>query len=263
MTRNIFNDIEANRDYTIERLDGIASAISLFTVSSELKFIHFNKAADVLFGYESGGLIKATADAPLKILHPENEDNFYSEIIATMRDGRLFNYNCRILCADGTYKWANISAEMVQQTGSTLNFYGVITPIDAPAWTQLKGLHTLIIAGEGAELTKLVETIESRGGTCDTCSYGMDGFDRFESSEEGYYHCLFIGNQMKDVNGMELVKEIRFSSHLQATSIPAVLLVDELDADDEVLRELGIAATLTKPFDEAHIVNTLLPLVSK
>lgn len=263
MTRKIFDDLENNRDYTLERLDGISSAISLFTVSSEIKFMHFNKASDLLFGYKQGGLTEAAADEPLKILHPENEDTFYSEIIATMRDGKHFNYNCRIRCADGSYKWANISAEMVKQTGGTLHYYGVITPIEAPAWTQLRGLHTLIIAGEGAELTHLIEMIESRGGTCDVDTYGMDGFDRFEESEEGYYHCIFIGNRMKDVNGMELVKEIRFSSHPQASSVPVILLVDDLDADPEVLSEMGITAEITKPFEEDKIVSALLPLVQR
>lgn len=105
--------------------------------------------------------------------------------------------------------------------------------------------------------------IESRGGTCDVDFYGMDGFDRFETSEEGYYHCIFIGNRMKDVNGMELVKEIRFSSHPQAASVPVVLLVDGLDADPEVLSEMKISAEITKPFDEDMIVKALIPLVTK
>lgn len=263
MTRKIFDDLENNRDYTIERLDGITSAISLFTVSSEIKFLYFNNAADSMFGYPNGGLMETAEDEPLRIFHPENEDTFYSEIIATMRDGKHFNYNCRIICADGSYKWANISAEMVKQSGGILHYYGVITPIEAPLWTQLKGLHTLIIAGEGTELTHLIEMIESRGGTCDVDFYGMDGFDRFETSEEGYYHCIFIGNRMKDVNGMELVKEIRFSSHPQAASVPVVLLVDGLDADPEVLSEMKISAEITKPFDEDMIVKALIPLVTK
>lgn len=261
MTRNIFDDLEKNRDYTIERLDKVSSAVSLFTVSSEIKFLHFNQAADSLFGYEAGGLMEATSGEPLKILHPENEDNFYGEIIATMRDGKFFNYNCRILCADGSYKWANISAEMVQQSGSTLNFYGVITQIEAPLCTQLRGLHTLIIAGEGSELTHLIEMIETRGGTCDVAGYGMDGLDMFEESDAGYYHCVFIGNRMKDVNGMELVKEIRFSSHSQAQDVPVVLLVDDLDIDPEVFGEMGITAEITKPFEEDKIVSALMPLV--
>ena len=261
MTRTIFDDFENNRDYTIERLDKISSAISLFTVSSEISFQHFNLAADKMFGYESGGLLAATADDPLKILHPENEDQFYGEIIATMRDGRFFNYNCRILCSDGSYKWTNISAELVRQSGGTLYYHGVLTPIDAPSNIQLKGLHTLLIADGGPELDKLINIIESKGGTCNVINYGMDGFDKFEASEPGYYHCIFIGSRMKDVNGMELVKEIRFSSHAQAADIPVVLLVDGLDADPEMLHEMGINATLTKPFEDAHITDILLPLV--
>lgn len=261
MTRTIFDDLENNRDYTIERLDGISSAISLFTVSSKIKFIHFNKAADRMFGYEPGGLMAATADEPLKILHPENEDQFYSEIIATMRDGKFFNYNCRILCSDGKYKWANIAAEMVRQTGGTLHYHGVLTPIPEPDNILLQGLHLLLIADDGPELDKLISVAESRGGTCDVDNYGMEGFDRFEDSSPGYYHCIFIGNRMKDVNGLELLKEIRFSGHPQAASVPVILLVDDLEADSETLQEMGVTATLTKPFEEGYIIEILTTMV--
>ncbi len=261
MSRNIFEDLEKNRDYTIERLDSITSAVSLFTVSSEIKFLHFNQAADSMFGYAPGGLMEATVSDPLKILHPENEDNFYSEIIATMRDGKYFNYDCRIRCADGSYKWANISAEMVRQTGGTLYYHGVISQIETPSNIQLRGLHTLMIASDGAELSKLISMIENKGGTCDVDNYGMDGLDRFEDSEDGFYHCIFIGSRMKDVNGMELVKEIRFSRHPQAAGIPVILLVEGLDTDPEIFREMGITAALTKPFEEDSIISILMPLI--
>ena len=261
MTRNIFDDLEKNRDYTIERLDGIQSAISLFSVSSEIRFLHFNQAADKMFGYEPGGLIKETADGPLKIFHPDNEDNFYGEIISTMRDGKFFNYNCRILCSDGTYKWANVSAELVRQSEGTLYFYGVLTLIAAPANIMLKGLHALMIAGEGSELNRLISEIEDKGGSCDAESYGMDGFDRFEDSNPGYYHCIFVGSRMKDVNGMELIKEIRHGKQAQAATIPLILLSDDLDADPEVLHEMGITAVLKKPFNGDHISQILVSLL--
>lgn len=258
MTRNIFDDLEKNRDYTIERLDKISSAISLFTVSSEIKFLHFNMAADALFGYDAGGLSAATAQEPLKILHPDNEDQFYGEIIATMRDGRYFNYNCRILCGDGTYKWAKISAELVRQSGGTLYYYGVITPISAPDNILLRGLHVLIAAGDESDRSHLSELIESKGGTCDTFEYGLDGLDRFETSEPDFYQCIFIGNRMKDVNGLELLKEIRHCGHIQAGTVPAVMLADAFDEDEIAsAKEMGAAGAVTKPFDPEKIAERL------
>lgn len=271
MARTIFDDLEKNREYTIERLDKISSAISLFTVSSEIRFLHFNRAADQMLGYDPGGLMKITSSDPLKILHHDHVDQFYSEIISTMRDGRFFNYNCRLMCADGTYKWTNISAELVRQSGGTLYYHGVITEIPEPDNIMLRGLHALIAADEESDRMQLSRLIEEKGGTCDTFEYGMDVLDRFESSEPGFYQCIFAGSRMKDINGLELIKDIRFCRHPQASTIPLFLITDgmcencnENDHYPDFHKEakhLSITSILRKPLDSETISEILVSLV--
>lgn len=264
MTRNIFDDFENNRDYTIERLDGIASAISLFTVSSEIKFVYFNRAADAMFGYAPGGLMEATADDPLNILHPENEDQFYSEIIATMRDGKFFNYNCRILCGDNTYKWAKISAELVRQSGGVLYFHGVMSEIPEPANIMLQGLHALIASGSEVDRTALSHMLESKGGTCDVLQSGVDALDKFEASAPDFYQCIFIGGSMTDMNGPELIKDVRICKHPQAEAIPLIFIAEAGTADmlNEV-RDIGVSYIVTKPLDPEKIAVSLKSMLNK
>lgn len=267
MSRTIFDDLEKNKDYTINRLNKIPSAISLFTVSSEIRFVHFNQAADAMLDYEPGGLMKITAEDPLKILHNDHIDQFYSEIISTMRDGRFFNYNCRLLCADGTYRWVNISAELVRQSGGTLYYHGVLTQIPEPDNIMLRGLHTLIAAGEESDRIQLSRLIEEKGGTCDTFEYGIDAFENFESSQPGFYQCVLTGNRMKDINGLELIKDIRFCKHSQASSIPLILITDDMSQDEnhtdimEETKHLNVTSVLIKPPDPEALAKTLTALI--
>ncbi len=261
MTNNIFRDFEENRDKTIELLDGITSAVSLFTVSSEIRFLHFNKAADEMFGYTKGGLIDLTAEDYTGLFHPDYVDSLYGEIIATMRDGKIFNYNCQVLCADGSYKWINLSAQLVQQSNGTLYYHGVLTPIEEPADIKLKGLHALIAAGEKNDRNQLTELIEKYGGTCDTFQRGLDALDSFLSSEDRFYNCILIGCRMTDVNGFELAKEIRHGSHPQATSVPLLLMTDDTDAETlQEIGDIGITAYLRKPINPAKITKWLRAL---
>lgn len=273
MAKTIFDDFEKNREYTIERLNKIPSAISLFSVSSEIRFLHFNKSADKMLSYEPGGLMKITASDPLKILHHDHIDQFYSEIISTMRDGRFFNYNCRLLCADGTYKWINISAELVRQSGGTLYYHGVLTEIPEPDNILLRGLHALIASEDDSDRIQLSHLIEEKGGTCDTFEYGTDVLERFETSEPGFYQCILVGNRMKDINGLELIKDIRFCRHPQASTIPLILLIDDIskgsneeDTHSDILEEaksFSITSVLSKPLNLEALPMALVSLIPK
>ena len=129
MTNNIFTDFEERKEYTIELLDNLPSAVCLFTISSEIRFIYFNRAAEDLLGYGSGGLAIMTAEDPMKLFHPDHENLVFSELIAAMMQGQMLNYNCQLRCCDGSYQWANIAARLVKQKSGTLYYQSVITPI--------------------------------------------------------------------------------------------------------------------------------------
>lgn len=259
MDKNIFHDFENNRQYTAELLDGITYGVSLFMLSDELKFLHFNRAADDMFGYEKGGLLALTCEDSLSIFHPDYVDRLYSQIIATMRDGKLFNYDCRILCKDGTYKWTNLSAELVQQKeGGRLYFYCVLSPIEAPRHSLLEGCHFLVAAGDSWDRHILTDLIESMGGTCETSVNGLEALDLFSGSEEDPYCAIFIGSKLTGMNGFELSKEIRHSDHPAGGEIPLILLISEDDQETIPAAEgIGINLFLQKPLEQAAIRSFL------
>lgn len=179
MGDNIFYDFENNRPYAEGLLDGISSGVCLFSISDEMKFLYFNQAADELFGYEKGGLLALTDENSLGIFHPDLEDQLYSVMIASLREERLFHYDCRILCKDGTYKWTNLSAQLQQKEGGCLYFYCVLSPTSAPANILLRGCHFLIVSGADTDCTVLTEQIERMSGTYDLCDSPLDALDFF------------------------------------------------------------------------------------
>lgn len=258
MTGDIFKDFETNKEYTIQRLDGISSAVSLFTVSTEVSFQHFNATADALLGYEKGGLLQLTAEDSMAIFHPDHVDSLFGSLIATMRDGGFFHYDCRLLCADGSYKWVNISAQLIRQDGGTLYFHGVLTAIPEPGNIRLKGLHVLIAAGQEEDRQTLSHIIEAAGGSCDVFVHGMEALESFESSSGGFYQCIIIGSRMKDVNSIELAKDLRISGHSQAEAIP-LLMASSKQLD--VPAEIGISGFIYKPLTEERVMETLTALL--
>lgn len=179
MGDNIFYDFENNRPYAEGLLDGISSGVCLFSISDEMKFLYFNQAADELFGYEKGGLLALTDEDSLRIFHPDFEDQLYSVMIASLREERLFHYDCRILCADGTYKWTNLSAQLQQKEGGRLYFYCVLSPTSAPVDILLKDCHFLIVSGSDTDCSILMDQIERMGGTYDRSASPLDALDLF------------------------------------------------------------------------------------
>jgi PAS domain S-box-containing protein len=259
MTNNIFTDFEDNREYTARLLDSIPSAVALFTISSEIKFIHFNHVAEELLGYGEGQLISLTDGNPMELFHPDHENHVMSQLIAAMMQGQMLNYNCQMRCGDGTYKWINMAARLVQQKNGTLYYQSVLTPIKEPDNIMLQGFHALIVMGDDKDGQMLMELIEHYGGTCDIYKRGGDALERFTDSDDGFYSCAFIGCRMKDMNGFEMAKDIRFSEHPQAKTIPLLLVTDTADHAEEAV-DIGITAYIRKPLSPKKITKWLKTL---
>lgn len=258
MTKNIFNEFEQNRDYTIERLDRIASAVSLFTVSDEIRFLYFNRSCDQLLGYEHGKMLALTNENPLQLFHPDHEDMLISSIISSMRQGRLFTYDCRMLCADGGYKWIRLSAELIQSPGGILCYYCVLSEIEPPQDTLMKGIHALIVAPQEKDRLTLSKLIEGMGGSCDLFENGLDAIDSFTDSDDNFYQCVFATTKICNINGFELVKELRHCGHPQSADIDVVLIIDPEDENDVPdTDDIGISSYLIRPFDTDSINKAL------
>lgn len=261
MDKNIFSDFEQNRQYTEELLDGVDSGVTLFMVSDKIQFLHFNQAADELLGYDRRGLDQITAEDPLGIFHPDDVDHLYSEIIATMRGSHYFNYNCKLLCQDGTYQWFNLAADLVQKKEGALCFYCVISPTEAPVDTLLKGLHFLVAAGVELDRQLLASQIEKMGGTCEIAVSGLEGLDLFTSSDQNFYHAAFIGSRLTGMNGFELAKDIRHSDIPVGQTIPLILLLTDDDRETiQTAQDIGINQFLTIPLNQKEVKDILKKL---
>lgn len=261
MDKNIFNDFEQNRQYTEELLDGVNSGVSLFMVSDKIQFLHFNQAADEMLGYGKRGLDQVTAENPLSIFHPDDEDQLYSEIIATMRGSHYFNYNCKLLCQDGTYRWFNLAADLMQKKEGALCFYCVISPTEAPVDTLLKGRHFLIVAGVELNRQILASQIEKMGGTCEIAVSGLEGLELFTSADHDIYHAVFIGSRLTGMNGFELAKDIRHSDIPAGQTIPLILLLTDDDQETtQAARDLGIDQFLMIPLGQKQVADVLKKL---
>lgn len=274
MSETIFCDFERDRQYAEELLDGIASGICLFVVSDEIKFLYFNRTADEMFGYEKGGLLALTDEDSLGLFHPDFEDRLYSEMVATLREERLFNYDCRILCKDGTYKWTNLSAQLQQTEGGCLSFYCVLSPTQAPSDMRLKGCHFLITSRPGPDCAILTDLIGEMGGTYDLTASAPDALELF--SEADSYHSIFItreparywgdslcrsSSQISAMNGFELAKDIRFCSTPAGKGVPIILLASAEDTEQEDIleaaEELDIQVFFRNPLDEKDLASFL------
>lgn len=263
MDKNIFNDFEENRQYAEELLDSVDSGISLFVVSDKIKFLYFNQAADEMLGYDQRELNKITAEDSLSIFYPDDVDQLYSEIIATMRGSHYFNYNCRLLCQDGTYHWFNLAADLMQKKEGALYFYCVISLTETPVATRLKGLHFLIVADVELDRHLLTAQIEGMGGTCDIAASGLEGLDLFTFADEGAYHAAFISSRLTGMNGFELAKDIRHSDIPAGKTIPLILLLSEDDRETtQTAEDIGINRFLTTPLGQKE-VSSLLKELSK
>lgn len=261
MDKNIFNDFQQNRQYTEELLDGVDSGVSLFMVSDKIQFLHFNQAADEILGYGKRGLNQATAENPLGIFHPDDVDQLYGEIIATMRGSHYFNYNCKLLRKDGTYQWCNLAADLVQKKEGTLCFYCVISPTEAPMDTLLKGCHFLVAAGVELDRQLLASQIEKMGGTCEIAVSGLEGLDLFTSADHHAYHAVFIGSRLTGMNGFELAKDIRHSAVPAGETIPLILLLTDDDQETtQAAQDIGIDHFLAIPLNQKQVISVLKKL---
>lgn len=260
MDKNILYDFENNSSYTKELLDGIPSGVCLFLVSDEIRFLHFNRAADEMFGYEKGGLMALTQQDSMTVFHPDHVDRLYGEIIATMREGRFFHYACRILCKDGSYRWTDLSAQLIEQTsGGRLYFYCVLSPTEPPLDSLLKNCHFLLASRQKSDFRLFCDTIEPMGGTCEAAKNGLDAFDRFVFSSEGEYCAVIISPDLMGMNGFELAKEIRSSRCPDGLTIPLIFL--QSSEDEEALSqniEFDITAVMQRPLNREALSALLL-----
>lgn len=101
------------------------------------------------------------------------------------------------------------------------------------------------------------EALETKGWTVETCKEGAAALNLLES--ETHYDVLIFDNQLPDMNGVELIRQIRAIPHRQHTP---VIMLSASDVEKQA-RRAGADAFLQKPSDMLKIPETIARLLTR
>jgi CheY-like chemotaxis protein len=90
--------------------------------------------------------------------------------------------------------------------------------------------------------------LQDKGIQADTAEDGQIGFDKFVSSEPGFYDAVLTDIRMPKMDGCEMSRRIRALDRSDAKTVPIVAMT--ADAFEESIREAqaaGINGYVTKP----------------
>lgn len=130
------------------------------------------------------------------------------------------------------------------------------TPSSPPV--RHEGMKAFIVDDDILQLTVTTELLRKAGIQCDTCTRPQEVLSRLE---KGNYNIVLSDIQMPEMDGFELVQQIRESQNQQIKSIPVIALSARDDMHEKEYQEAGFSAYLNKPYTPEQLysrVNDLL-----
>ena len=130
------------------------------------------------------------------------------------------------------------------------------TPSSPPV--RHEGMKAFIVDDDILQLTVTTELLRKTGIQCDTCTHSQEALSRLE---KGNYNIVLSDIQMPEMDGFELVQQIRESQNQQIKSIPVIALSARDDMHEKEYQEAGFSAYLNKPYTPEQLysrVNDLL-----
>ena len=130
------------------------------------------------------------------------------------------------------------------------------TPSSPPV--RHEGMKAFIIDDDILQLTVTTELLRKAGIQCDTCTHPQEALSRLE---KGNYNIVLSDIQMPEMDGFELVQQIRESQNQQIKSLPVIALSARDDMHEKEYQEAGFSAYLNKPYTPEQLysrVNDLL-----
>lgn len=130
------------------------------------------------------------------------------------------------------------------------------TPSSPPVMHE--GMKVFIIDDDILQLTVTTELLRKVGIQCDTCTHPQEVLSRLE---KGNYNIVLSDIQMPEMDGFELVQQIRESQNQQIKNIPVIALSARDDIHEKEYQEAGFSAYLNKPYTPEQLysrVNDLL-----
>ena len=130
------------------------------------------------------------------------------------------------------------------------------TPSSLPVMHE--GMKAFIVDDDILQLTVTTELLRKAGIQCDTCTHPQEALSRLE---KGNYNIVLSDIQMPEMDGFELVQQIRESPNQQIKNIPVIALSARDDMHEKEYQEAGFSAYLNKPYTPEQLysrVNDLL-----
>lgn len=130
------------------------------------------------------------------------------------------------------------------------------TPSSLPVMHE--GMKAFIVDDDILQLTVTTELLRKAGIQCDTCTHPQEVLSRLE---KGNYNIVLSDIQMPEMDGFELVQQIRESPNQQIKNIPVIALSARDDMHEKEYQETGFSAYLNKPYTPEQLysrVNDLL-----
>lgn len=104
--------------------------------------------------------------------------------------------------------------------------------------------------------------LENKNANVDIAKNGQIAFDKFKSSEKGYYSAILMDIRMPVMDGYEATKAIRSCEHSDAQSIPIISMsANVLSEDADAAINCGMNAHIAKPIDIHHFYHTLCEMM--
>jgi len=130
------------------------------------------------------------------------------------------------------------------------------TPSSPPVMHE--GMKAFIVDDDILQLTVTTELLRKAGIQCDTCTHPQETLSRLE---KGNYNIVLSDIQMPEMDGFELVQQIRESQNQQIKNIPVIALSARDDMHEKEYQKAGFSAYLNKPYTPEQLyskVNDLL-----
>ena len=111
------------------------------------------------------------------------------------------------------------------------------TPSSLPVMHE--GMKAFIVDDDILQLTVTTELLRKAGIQCDTCTHPQEVLSRLE---KGNYNIVLSDIQMPEMDGFELVQQIRESPNQQIKNIPVIALSARDDMHEKEYQETGFSA---------------------
>lgn len=124
--------------------------------------------------------------------------------------------------------------------------------------SHLKGKRILICEDHLLNTNILTRLLKKEEVLVDTAENGQIGYQKFISSENGFYHAILMDIRMPVMDGLQATTAIRHSLHPQAKIIPIIATTaNAFDSDVMESRKVGMTAHISKPIVPETLYSVL------